>query len=139
MWGLIVEGHFDSSHFLADYHGKCENLHGHRWRVEATLTVGELGAEGTERAMVMDFSRAKRLVAEACAELDHRLLVEEGTLKPATLEALAGEGFSVLELPFRTTAENLAKHLFDELAARGLPISRVEVDETPHNRAFYQA
>ncbi len=138
MFGLIVEGHFDSSHFLADYQGKCENLHGHRWHVEATLTSMALKASGDERDMVMDFSAAKAAVARACAELDHRLLVEEGTLSPETLEALEREGFSVLVLPFRTTAENLAFHLFSILKHEGLPVARVEVDETPHNRAFYE-
>ena len=34
MFGLKTEGAFDSAHFLTDYYGKCENLHGHRWRVE---------------------------------------------------------------------------------------------------------
>ncbi len=138
MFGLIVEGHFDSSHFLAGYHGKCENLHGHRWRVEATLASEALVVEGDERGMVMDFSQAKAEVAKACAALDHRLLVEEGTLAPETLDALEQEGFTVLTLPFRTTAENLAHHLFYELRRAGLPVSRVEVDETPNNRAFYE-
>ncbi len=138
MYGLIVEGHFDSSHFLADYQGKCENLHGHRWHVVATLTSMALKAEGDERDMVMDFSAAKAAVAKACAALDHRLLVEEGTLAEETLAALAREGFSVLALPFRTTAENLAHHLFYELKRAGLPVACVEVDETPNNRAFYQ-
>ncbi len=138
MFGLIVEGHFDSSHFLADYHGKCENLHGHRWKVVVTLASAALKAEGDERDMVMDFTAAKAAVAAACEELDHRLLVEEGTLAPETLEALQGEGFEVRALPFRTTAENLAHHLFYELKRAGLPVACVEVDETPHNRAFYE-
>ncbi|MBF4803453.1 MAG: 6-carboxytetrahydropterin synthase, partial [Lancefieldella parvula] len=40
-------------------------------------------------------------------------------------------------LPFRTTAENLAKYLFEQLEAEGLPVSSVEVDETPNNCAIY--
>lgn len=139
MYGLIIEGHFDSAHFLAAYHGKCENLHGHRWRVVATLAREGLREEGDERAMVMDFSEAKRLVGQCCAELDHTFLYEAGTLAPATVEALRAEGFSLTELPFRTTAENLARHLFDRLLEKGVPVVSVEVDETPHNRAFYEA
>ena len=138
MYGIICEGHFDAAHFLADYHGTCENLHGHRWRVGATLEAPELKGSGDERAMVMDFSEAKRLVAEACAELDHTFLYEEGTLAEATIAALEGEGFNLTALPFRTTAENLARHIFRRLRAKGLPVARVEVDETPHNRAFYE-
>ena len=39
MYGLQAEAHFDGAHFLTDYYGKCENLHGHRWRVVATIEV----------------------------------------------------------------------------------------------------
>ena len=47
------------------------------------------------------------------------------------------EGFSLTVLPFRTTAENLARWIFERLVERSLPVSQVEVDETPNNRAFY--
>ena len=47
MYGLKTESSFDASHFLTDYHGKCENLHGHRWRVVAYLEVEHLQTEGT--------------------------------------------------------------------------------------------
>ena len=152
-FGLKTEASFDAAHFLADYYGKCENLHGHRWRVVATIEVerlqwahdgaGELRDDGTSTAagtmcdMVVDFGVFKRTVAEVANELDHTFLVEEGSLAPATVTALEGEGFSLTMLPFRTTAENLARWLFDRLAERGLPVSQVEVDETPNNRAFY--
>ena len=141
MYALQAEAHFDGAHFLTDYHGRCENLHGHRWRVVATIEAERLsdggGDGGTSRDMVLDFGAFKRAVAEAADELDHTFLVEEGSLAPATVEALEGEGFSLTFLPFRTTAENLARWLFDRLVARGLPVSQVEVDETPNNRAFY--
>ena len=152
MYGLQAEAHFDSAHFLADYYGKCENLHGHRWRIVATIEAQELrgadaggrlrddgtcGADGTERDMVVDFGAFKRIVGEVADELDHTFLVEEGTLSPTTMAALESEGFSLTVLPFRTTAENLARHVFERLVERGLPVSQVEVDETPNNRAFY--
>ena len=148
MYGLQAEAAFDSAHFLAGYYGKCENLHGHRWRVVATIELPELqdGTEphpdgtpgdGTMRDMVLDFGVFKRALKELADSLDHTFLVEEGTLKPATIEALEGEGFSLTVLPFRTTAENLARHIFERLADQGFPVSQVEVDETPNNRAFY--
>lgn len=152
MYGLQAEAHFDSAHFLADYYGKCENLHGHRWRIVATIEAQELqganagghlrddgtcGADGTERDMVADFGAFKCIVGEVADELDHTFLVEEGTLSPATMAALESEGFSLTVLPFRTTAENLARHVFERLVERSLPVSQVEVDETPNNRAFY--
>ena len=139
MYGLKTEASFDSAHFLADYHGKCENLHGHRWRVVAYLRTPELGAAGTERDMVCDFGVFKRAVRELAEEFDHTFLVEEGTLRPATIEALEGEGFSLTVLPFRTTAENLARHFCERLRGRGLPCAQVDVYETPLNCATYLA
>ncbi|WP_130811719.1 6-carboxytetrahydropterin synthase [Olsenella sp. Marseille-P4559] len=137
MYELSTEYWFDSAHFLTGYNGKCENLHGHQWRVTAYVRSRELGASGTERDMIVDFVAFKRIVREECDALDHTFLVEEGSLKPATLEALESEGFSLTILPFRTTAENLAHYLFDRLVARGLPVGRVDCNETPNNRASY--
>ena len=139
MYGLQTEAAFDSAHFLTDYYGKCENLHGHRWRVEVTLSQDELQTEGTMRDMVLDFGVFKKAVRELAETLDHTFLVEEGSLKPETLAALEAEGFSLTILPFRTTAENLARYFCDKLIEQGLPVSVVEVDETPNNRAFYYA
>ena len=137
MYGLKTESCFDSAHFLTDYHGKCENLHGHRWRVVVYLRQEELGIEGTERDMVLDFGAFKREVRALTESLDHTFLVEEGSLKSATIAALKDEGFSLTVLPFRTTAENLARWFFDQLAAKGLPVSQVDVYETPLNCATY--
>ena len=137
MYELSTEYWFDSAHFLTDYNGKCENLHGHQWRVTAYVRASELGASGTEKDMVVDFATLKRIVREECDALDHTFLVEEGSLSPATMDALAAEGFSLTVLPFRTTSENLARYLFERLAARGLPVSRVDCNETPNNRASF--
>ena len=139
MYGLNTEAAFDSAHFLTDYYGKCENLHGHRWRMEVTLMQPELQTEGTMKDMVLDFGVFKKAVRAEADLLDHTFLVEEGSLQPETIAALESEGFSLTILPFRTTAENLAKYLFDRLTAQGFPVAEVEVDETPNNRAFYRA
>jgi len=137
VYGLKTEASFDSAHFLTDYHGRCENLHGHRWRVVVFVGADDLGHAGTERDMVMDFARFKRDVREVVADFDHVLLVEEGSLKASTVAALESEGFALKVLPFRTTAENLAHNFFDLLEARGLPVCKVEVYETPLNCASY--
>ena len=139
MYELVAESAFDSAHFLTDYHGKCENLHGHRWRVLATIAADALKTEGDERDMVCDFSAFKHAVRDVAASLDHTLLLEEGSLKDATIQALREEEFTITTLPFRTTAENLAKHIFDILKAQGWNVVSVEVDETPNNRAIYRA
>ena len=139
MYGLKTEVAFDAAHFLADYYGKCENLHGHRWRVVVYVERERLLDEGTMRDMVLDFGVFKREARELAKRLDHTFLVEEGTLKPTTVAALESEGFSLTVLPFRTTAENLAKWFFDGMVERGLPVSQVDCYETPMNCATYRA
>lgn len=137
MYSLKTEVAFDSAHFLTDYYGKCENLHGHRWRAVIEISAEELQTEGTMRDMVLDFGVFKRACRELADSLDHSFLVEEGSLSEATLSALKAEGFELTILPFRTTAENLARYIAGELNGQGLPVSRVEVYETPMNCAVY--
>ena len=137
MYSLKTEVAFDSAHFLTDYYGKCENLHGHRWRAVIEISAEELQTEGTMRDMVLDFGVFKRACRELADSLDHSFLVEEGSLSEATLAALKSEGFELTILPFRTTAENLARYIAGELNGQGLPVSRVEVYETPMNCAVY--
>ena len=124
MYGLKTESSFDAAHFLTDYHGKCENLHGHRWRVVAYLAQEKLWNEGTHKDMVIDFGEFKHVLREL-------------TLMPETLACLEKEGFTLSMMPFRTTAENLARYFYDRMADSGLSISQVEVYETPNNCAIY--
>jgi 6-pyruvoyltetrahydropterin/6-carboxytetrahydropterin synthase len=61
---------FDSAHFLPDYHGKCEQLHGHTYKLQVTLE-GEVQKNG----MVVDFVKLKEVVSdEILSQLDHKLL-----------------------------------------------------------------
>ena len=76
MYGLKTESSFDASHFLTDYHGKCENLHGHRWRVVAYLEVAELQTEGTCKDMVVDFGDFKGALRSLTERLDHHFIIE---------------------------------------------------------------
>lgn len=137
MFGLQAEACFDAAHFLAGHGGACRNLHGHRWRVVAGLDGEELTAEGSERDMLLDFAGLKQQLRALAADFDHRLIFEAGTLRPATLAALQEEGFAMVELPFRPTAERLAQHFYHKLQADGLAVTRVTVYETPENCAAY--
>lgn len=137
MYGLKTESAFDAAHFLSDYDGKCENLHGHRWRVIAWIEVDELQTSGQEKDMVVDFGDFKRALRSLVAQFDHMFIVEEGSLAPETIAALESETFKLLVVPWRTTSENFARHFFDELIEMGFPVTRVEVDETPNNCAYY--
>lgn len=138
MYQLKCEASFDGAHFLTDYDGRCENLHGHRWRVVVYIRREQLDQEGEGRDMVLDFGQFKRIVREEVGRFDHMFLVEEGSLRPSTIRVLTeDEGFTLKMLPFRTTAENLARNFAKVLTARGLPVSQVDVYETPNNCASY--
>lgn len=137
MYGLKTESAFDAAHFLSDYDGKCENLHGHRWRVIAWIEVDELQTSGQEKDMVVDFGDFKRALRSLVDQFDHMFIVEEGSLAPETIAALESETFKLLVVPWRTTSESFARHFFDELVEMGFPVTRVEVDETPNNCAYY--
>ncbi len=138
MYGLKTQAFFDSAHFLADYYGRCENLHGHRWEVVVYLEKENLQEEGTMRDMVLDFGVFKKAVRELAETLDHTFLVEDGTLSDETIANLEREGFTLTILPFRTTAENLARYFADTLIEQGLPVGRVDCYETPNNCAIYE-
>ena len=137
MYGLKTECDFNSAHFLTGYYGKCENLHGHRWKIVAYLKTPTLQAEGTMRDMVIDFGEFKRILRDLCAKMDHTFLIEEGSLKPETIKCLEDEGFRLTILPFRTTAENLAKWFADALIEKGMPVNQIDCYETPLNCATY--
>lgn len=67
---VTCEFTFDSAHFLPDYHGKCENMHGHTYRLRVTVD-GKVQKDG----MVIDFVELKKIAKEHVLEkLDHQLL-----------------------------------------------------------------
>jgi len=120
MYLLNVRAHYDSAHFLVDYKGKCERMHGHRYEVEAALAFEELGRGG----MAMDFTDAKGHLRSIADELDHQNLNE--------LPAFAG---------VETSAENQARYIYDTLKERlgehGERLLYVRVWETPNQWAQY--
>ncbi len=137
MYYIQAEQSFDAAHFLKGYQGKCKNLHGHRWRVVAEAQGKALQSGGSQAGMLMDFGDLKAALKALTDVLDHALLVEQGSLRPETLAALRAEEFRMVFFPFRTTAENLARYFYDQLAAAGLPVRAVTVYETPTSCARY--
>ena len=138
MYFLKTEAAFDSAHFLADYEGKCKNIHGHRWRVAAEICGDRLKTDPKERGMLVDFGDLKKVLRSLCEELDHCLIIERGSLRETTLQALLSENFRITELPFRPTAENLAKLFYEKMKAQGFPVRRISVYESPENCASYE-
>lgn len=137
MYTLQTSASFDSAHFLKGYEGKCSNIHGHRWKVEVTVASEDVELEGQTRGMVVDFKTLKNDLKDLTNELDHKLIIEEGSLKAKTKEALLEEEFSIVELPFRPTAENLAKYIYEEMEEKDYMVVLVKVYETPNNCAGY--
>lgn len=134
MYIVKTEDSFDSAHFLARYNGKCRNIHGHRWRV-----VIEIAGENLDDGMVVDFTDIKAALKALTDNLDHSLVMEKDTLKPQTYECLVDEGFRIMIMDFRPTAENFAKYFFDEIKNKGFNIRAAEVYETPNNCVRYEA
>lgn len=67
MYEVRVTADFAAAHFLRDYNGKCENLHGHNYKVYAHVR----GEKLNEGGMLMDFSVLKKALREVCKKLDH--------------------------------------------------------------------
>lgn len=67
MYEVRVTADFAAAHFLRDYNGKCENLHGHNYKVYAHVR----GEKLNEGGMLMDFSALKKALREVCKKLDH--------------------------------------------------------------------
>ena len=138
MYRLKTSAAFDSAHFLAGYRGKCANLHGHRWTVEVEAGSEQLQESGEKRGMVIDFGDLKAAVRALADSYDHAMIYETGSLKAATLAAVQDEGFNLIEVPYRPTAENFARAFYEKLKADGIPVLRVTVYETPDNCACYE-
>ena len=134
MYIVKTEAAFDSAHFLSRYNGKCKNIHGHRWRV-----VIEIAGDSLDDGMVVDFTDIKAALKALTDNLDHSLIIEKDTLKPQTFECLSDEGFRIITIDFRPTAENFAKYFYDEIKNKGYNIRAAEVYETPNNCARYEA
>jgi len=121
MFVVSVQAHYDSAHFLRNYKGKCERLHGHRYVVELALARDELDENG----LAFDFVEVKYHLREIADRLDHQNLND---LPPFT--------------DIEPTAENQARYFYDELKRR-LPepmrsaMLYVRVWETPTQWAQY--
>lgn len=137
MYTISCETHFDAAHFLVNYHGKCKNIHGHRWRVCAYVSSETLIESGEFRGMVMDFNDIKPILNQIADSLDHKLVIEKDSLRSATMLMLEEEEFEIVELNFRPTAENFAKYVFDKLKENGVNPSKVRVYEAETSYAEY--
>lgn len=118
MYEVSVGSHFDAAHALRGYQGKCENLHGHRFRVVATIKTKELNSIG----IAYDFTELKRHLTEALTKYDHTNLNEVPPFNQ-----------------INPSSENIAATIYKELAQiiEGVSIFSIQVWESPESCLTY--
>lgn len=126
---------FDAAHVLTNHNGLCKNLHGHTYRVDVCVKQ----AENDSSDMVMDFKEVKRICAERVLSVFDHAFIYDGTSAGETEIAavLKKNGMRTVELPYRSTAENLAKWIFGTLASDIAGLCSVCVWETADSCAEY--
>jgi 6-pyruvoyltetrahydropterin/6-carboxytetrahydropterin synthase len=119
---VMIERNFSSAHQLRGYKGKCENLHGHNYKIEIYARGRELDNIG----LLVDFGELKTAADEIVQYLDHRNINE---LEPFDVE-------------LNPSAENLARYILERVAARvsdeRVQVYKVRCFETPTSVATYQ-
>jgi 6-pyruvoyltetrahydropterin/6-carboxytetrahydropterin synthase len=118
MFEIFVEHTFAAAHALRNYHGKCENVHGHNYRVQVGMQ-GDLDENG----LLFDFADLKKRLRSTSEYLDHQFINE---LKPFD--------------EVNPSAENIAKFIYDEIQRDLMPASLayVRVWETDTSCAVYR-
>ncbi|HAJ27441.1 MAG TPA: 6-carboxytetrahydropterin synthase QueD [Syntrophus sp. (in: bacteria)] len=124
MYEVTIKKSFSAAHVLKEIGGKCEDLHGHNFLVEVTVTGNTLNRE----EILIDFRDLKKWTNEILDHLDHKYLNEVEFFKD-----------------INPSSERVAKFIFDRLAERiqtmnmGLTVSRVTVWESDNARVSYAA
>ncbi|MCA1565541.1 MAG: 6-carboxytetrahydropterin synthase QueD [Acidobacteria bacterium] len=122
MFEVMIERNFSSAHQLRGYKGKCENLHGHNYKIEIFARGRELDHIG----LLVDFGDLKTAADDIVTYLDHRNINE---LPPFDAE-------------LNPSAENLARYILERVAARvgdeRVQVYKVRCYETPTSVATYQ-
>ena len=120
MYQLFVEEHFDAAHYLPNYHGKCEKLHGHRFKVVARLEAAMLDETG----LAYDFAQLKQHLKKVLARFDHTCLNDVSPLDK-----------------IGPSSENIAATIYNALQARlsssPVKLKNVEVWESPTTGVSY--
>ncbi len=123
MYEVSVDETFAAAHNLRGYKGKCENLHGHNYKVRVTLSGKEVDSVG----LLYDFVHLKQVIQSVIRSLDHKYLNE---LPP----------FDVLN----PSAENIARYIYDQSAKQlhqapnGAEVSSITVWESDVTAATYR-
>lgn len=136
MYYLSVETHLDAAHFLSGYQGKCQNIHGHQWKIIVTVKAQNLIETGPCTDMVLDFKDLKKIINQEVDYFDHSLIIKKGSLSQEAMKGLSN--FLIRELNFQPTAERLAFYFYEKIKGHGLNVDQVAIYETPANQAIYR-
>ena len=127
---------FDAAHVLTNHAGLCKNLHGHTYRVDVSVTQ----REGDTSDMVIDFKELKAIATEViCDRFDHAFIyntTSEGEREIAAV--VERHGMRTVAIPFRSTAENLARLFFQDLKVRIPELTSIRVWETEDSCAEFK-
>jgi 6-pyruvoyltetrahydropterin/6-carboxytetrahydropterin synthase len=122
LFEVMIERNFSSAHQLRGYKGKCENLHGHNYKIEIYVRGSELNNIG----LLVDFVELKAAADDVVLYLDHRNINE---LPPFDVE-------------LNPSAENLARYILERVGSRvddeRARVYKVRCFETPTSVATYQ-
>lgn len=138
MFKVSKEFSFDMAHILDGHDGKCQNLHGHTYKLQVEVS-GDLVAEGAKKGMVVDFTDVKRIVKAAILDpMDHAFIYDTTSERECKIAALLNElNSKTFGIPVRTTAEEMARFMFNRLKDQ-LPISAIRLWETPTSFCEYR-
>ena len=127
---------FDAAHVLTNHQGLCKNLHGHTYRVDVSVSQ----AADDDRDMVSDFKDLKGIANEVvCDRFDHAFIYNTESVGEREIAAVVEKnGMRTVAIPFRSTAENLAKLFFSDLKARIPGLVAVKVWETADSSAEFR-
>jgi 6-pyruvoyltetrahydropterin/6-carboxytetrahydropterin synthase len=120
MYHVTIQTYFSAAHSLRNYKGRCENLHGHNWKIEVTASSDQLDEAG----MALDFSILKKKTKALLEKLDHRNLND---IAP----------FSEINPSSENIAFYLFKLLTEDLEDSPVTLTQVTVWESDTSRASY--
>ncbi|MGY6771696.1 6-carboxytetrahydropterin synthase QueD [Gallibacterium sp. ZY190522] len=139
MLKVAKEFSFDMAHLLDGHDGKCQNLHGHTYKLQVIVS-GETENSGAKKGMVIDFADLKKVVNDLIiSPMDHAFIYDQSSEREIKIAQLLQQlNSKTFALPMRSTAENLAQFIFQRLKENvGFHLHSVRLWETPTSFAEY--
>lgn len=121
MYEVTIIKSFSAAHLLAEIGGKCEELHGHNFKVEVTASAEGLNSNG----LLIDFRFLKKILGDILEDIDHKYL--------NSLTSFSG---------INPSAENIARYIFEKMEEKvkssGVNMVRVKIWESENAAVTYR-